>query len=216
MVIIGRKLAMAQSPRTVRPHRSRERRRHDLLTIRESIPRKAKSKSLQPLPPRPLQRPKSSTTFGLIQEHLHHSLYFLLVQSILWNRTSGRSARPILDAILDLYPDPASLALGSLPELTLLLRPIGLHNIRAARLIALAHAWLAAPPCKERRYRRIHYPHKGCGTDVRAGEVLDETDKREGWEIAHLPGIGAYALDSFRIFHRDQLRESVATQAVKK
>ena len=26
------------------------------------------------------------------------------------------------------------------------------------------------------------------------------------WEIAHLPGVGPYALDSFRIFHRDEMR----------
>jgi methyl-CpG-binding domain protein 4 len=26
------------------------------------------------------------------------------------------------------------------------------------------------------------------------------------WEIAHIPGIGAYALDSWRIFCRDRLR----------
>ena len=31
-------------------------------------------------------------------------------------------------------------------------------------------------------------------------------DAREGWEIAHLPGVGAYALESFRIFGRDRLR----------
>lgn len=27
-----------------------------------------------------------------------------------------------------------------------------------------------------------------------------------GWEIAHLPGVGAYSLDSWRIFCRDELR----------
>lgn len=47
---------------------------------------------------------------------------------------------------------------------------------------------------------------KGCGLDVKPGEVLGEEDEREGWEVAHLPGMGAYALDSYRIFGRDQLR----------
>jgi hypothetical protein len=74
-------------------------------------------------------------------------------------------------------------------------------------LIALAEAWLAAPPCKERRYRRLHYPDRGCGLDVKAGEILGLEDEREGWEIAHLPGMGPYALDSYRIFYRDRLRE---------
>jgi hypothetical protein len=33
------------------------------------------------------------------------------------------------------------------------------------------------------------------------------SDERDGWEIAHLPGMGPYALDSYRIFYRDRLRE---------
>jgi hypothetical protein len=60
--------------------------------------------------------------------------------------------------------------------------------------------------CKERRYRRLHYPSRGCGTDVKPGEVLRPGDERVGWEIAHLPGMGAYALNSYRIFYRDRLR----------
>ncbi|CAO2651777.1 Nn.00g000600.m01.CDS01 [Neocucurbitaria sp. VM-36] len=96
--------------------------------------------------------------------------------------------------------------MASLSTLTAMLQPIGLHNVRAARLIALAEAWLAAPPCKERRYRRLHYPDRGCGANVKPGEVLGPDDEREGWEIAHLPGMGTYALDSYRIFYRDQLR----------
>lgn len=81
-----------------------------------------------------------TAAFGLIQEHLHHNLYSLLVQSILWNQTSSRSARPILDTILDLYLDPASLMLGSLPELILLLRLVRFYNIHSTRLITLVHA----------------------------------------------------------------------------
>ena len=188
--------------------RRRLRRRHESVTEHEgSTPAAAKTKSLlEPLPPRPLKRPRSSTTFGLIQEYIHHDLYSLIIQSILWNQTSGRNARPVLSALLALCPDPASLASISPADLTNLLRPIGLQNIRAARLISLAQAWLVAPPCKERRYRKLHYPRRGCGTDVKAGEILNEADDRAGWEIAHLPGVGPYALDSFRIFCRDRLR----------
>jgi hypothetical protein len=115
-------------------------------------------------------------------------------------------ARPVLFEILVAYPSPLELSTASLKTLTTMLQPIGLHRIRAARLIALAEAWLSAPPCKERRYRRLHYPDHGCGTDVKPGEVLGPDDEREGWEIAHLPGMGAYALDSYRIFYRDRLR----------
>ncbi|KAF2851600.1 hypothetical protein T440DRAFT_478141 [Plenodomus tracheiphilus IPT5] len=115
-------------------------------------------------------------------------------------------ACPVLFKVLTDYPSPAELALASLPNLAALLQPIGLHNLRAKRLIALANTWVAAPPCKERRYRRLNYPNKGDGADVKPGELLELNDEREGWEIAHLPGMGAYALDSYRIFHRDRLR----------
>ncbi|USP78094.1 hypothetical protein yc1106_05368 [Curvularia clavata] len=144
--------------------------------------------------------------FGLIQERICDSLYALVVQAILWNQTRGDMARPVLFQLLSAYPSPDELSAAPLPELINMLQPIGLHRIRATRLIALAEAWLAAPPCKERRYRRLHYPNHGCGADVKPGEVLGPDDEREGWEIAHLPGMGAYALDSYRIFYRDRLR----------
>ncbi|KAL7007406.1 hypothetical protein EMMF5_002870 [Cystobasidiomycetes sp. EMM_F5] len=151
--------------------------------------------------------PPTSSSFGLVQEKLTHNLYALVVQAILWNQTTGKTARPVLDALLSVYPDPAALAQADLAHLTALLYPIGLYNVRAARLIKLANAWLAAPPTKERRYRRVDYPQRGDGRDVGAGEVLGQDDAREGWEIAHLPGVGPYCLDSYRIFYRDTLRE---------
>lgn len=123
--------------------------------------------------PRPV-RPLSQDRYGLIQEEIQDNLFYLLVQSILWNQTWGRSARPVLDAILSLYPNPAKMANASLPELTLMIYPIGLHNRRAKRLIDLARVWLDAPPCKERRYRKVGYPSKQSGKDIKPGELLDE------------------------------------------
>jgi methyl-CpG-binding domain protein 4 len=163
---------------------------------------------------RPLQLPQPAelpfslqpARFGLIQERICSSLYALVVQAVLWNQTRGSMARPVLFAFLAQYPSPEKLSSASLEELTAMLQPIGLHNIRAVRLIALANAWLAAPPSKTRRYRKLHYPSRGCGTDVKPGDVLGLEDERAGWEIAHLPGMGAYALDSYRIFYRDKLR----------
>lgn len=164
-------------------------------------------KAKSDVPKKPIKaRPISEDEFGLVQEKLHDNLYALLVQVCLWNQTKGTSAKPVLERILRAYPNIASLAQASLPELTLMILPIGLHNRRAARLIAMAQKWLEAPPCKEKRYRKVGYPHKHSGKDIKPGEVLDVDDPREGWEIAHLPGIGAYALDSYRMFHRDHLR----------
>ena len=85
----------------------------------------------------------------------------------------------------------------------------------------MAKAWVEQPPERGRRYRRLNYPMKGDGRNVKVGEVLgDERDEevkeeeegeeerrgRVGWEVAHLPGVGAYGLDSWRIFCRDELR----------
>lgn len=158
--------------------------------------------------PQPLGLPFTlqPAKYGLIQERICDSLYALVVQAILWNQTRGQMARPVLFEILSAYPSPHELSAAPLEDLTSMLQPIGLHRIRATRLIALAETWLAAPPCTERRYRRLHYPNRGCGADVKPGEILGPEDEREGWEIAHLPGMGAYALDSYRIFYRDRLR----------
>jgi methyl-CpG-binding domain protein 4 len=144
--------------------------------------------------------------FGLMQERIHTNLYALVVQAILWNQTHGLAARPVFFQLLNIYPTPLALSRAAIQTLTAILRPIGLQNIRAARLIALANVWVTAPPCKEKRYRKLHYPVHRCGADIGPREVLSQNDEREGWEIAHLPGVGRYALDSFRIFHRDRLR----------
>ena len=153
-----------------------------------------------------IRQPISDDRFGLIQERYTHSLFALLIQAILWNQTGGKAARPVLETLLETYPDPSALAVAPLSDLTDLLYPIGLHNQRAARLIKLAQVWLEAPPCKERRYVRRDYPNKGDGKGAKQGELLGEDDEMEGWEVAHLPGMGPYALDSYRIFYRDRLR----------
>lgn len=144
--------------------------------------------------------------FGLIQERVAQDLYQLLVAATLWNRTRGIAARPVFIELIERYPSPEDLAMASEADLANLLRPIGLYNTKARRLMAFAKTWMESAPSKSRRYRKLHYPTTGCGRDIGAHEVLDEDDPREGWEVAHLPSIGPYALDCFRIFHRDMLR----------
>ena len=61
---------------------------------------------------------------------------------------------------------------------------------------------------KGKRYRVLHYPNLGDGKDIpkSEGPIADGTeDPRIAWEVGHMPGIGAYAIDSWRIFCRDQL-----------
>jgi endonuclease III len=136
-----------------------------------------------------------ASTFGLIQESIAHNLYFLVIQAILWNQTSGIQARPIFFDFIKKYPDPTYLSQASLADLTALLRPLGLQNTRARRFIALAVQWNKKPPTAEQIYFRKGYPAQSLATDI-----------NEGYEIAHLTGVGPYALDSFRIFHRDEMR----------
>lgn len=123
-------------------------------------------------------------SFGLIQERICSSLYALIVQAILWNQTRGTQARPVLFTLLATYPTPQHLASANLHDLSALLQPIGLYNIRAKRLIDMAQKWLDAPPCQSRRYRKLDYPEKGCGRDVGPTEVLGEGDERDGWVSA--------------------------------
>lgn len=145
--------------------------------------------------------------FGLIQERLPYSdtpgssehIYSLVVQSILWNQTRGQSALPVLEDLLARYPSPTLLAQARESDLQELLQPIGLWRQRAKRLIQLGQVWVDKPPSTGRQYVKKGY----------IGPILEDgtQDDTAGWEIAHLPGVGAYALDAFRIFARDGMRE---------
>lgn len=126
-------------------------------------------------------------------------------------------ARPILFALLSAYPTPEALAHANEEDVEVLIRTLGLQKRRAKTLVSVGKAWVERPPMKGKRYGRRNYPsypHSSSpvlstslsGKRPRNGEVLEDDDEREGWEIAHLPGIGEYALDSFRIFGRDRLR----------
>ena len=57
-----------------------------------------------------------------------------------------------------------------------------------------------------KRYKKQNYPLKGDGRGVANDEVLDDDDERVAWEISHLPGLGPYSHDSWRMFCRDELR----------
>ncbi|KAK7187292.1 methyl-CpG binding domain-containing protein 4 [Paraphaeosphaeria sporulosa] len=156
-------------------------------------------------PPPGLKFELQAPEFGLIQERICDSVFALVIQAILWNKTKGTAARPILWKVLCTYPTPELLASADPTAVQELIRILGLQERRAQCLVKLAQVWVAAPPSADRRYGRRDYP-KGEGRDVKNRELLGPDDEREGWEIGHLPGIGEYALDSYRIFGRDRLR----------
>lgn len=146
--------------------------------------------------------------FGLVQEQLAHDPFKLLIATIFLNRTRADVAlRVLFDEVFAKYPSVDAMAAADEQELALMIHRLGFHNQRARKCIALAQTWQTNPPVKNKRYRRIHYPGRGDGKDISQNEVVDDEDHRSAWEVAHLPGVGAYSIDSWRMFCRDELRE---------
>ncbi|MCJ1307945.1 hypothetical protein MMC25_001594 [Agyrium rufum] len=152
--------------------------------------------------------PLNATTFGLAQERLAATPFHLLLAVMFLNKTRGTVSMPVFYTLIHKYPTPVALAEASHSDIVNIIQHLGLQNRRAEMCISLAQAWLANPPERGKRYRRLHYPNPGDGAGITAKENpigLEDEDPRVAWEIAHLPGSGAYALDSWRIFCRDSL-----------
>ena len=150
--------------------------------------------------------PLHATSFGLVQERLCHDPFHLLIAVIFLNKTRGSVALPVFYQLMERYPTPADLAAAKQEDVVEIIQHLGLQNQRAKKCINLAKEWLERPPEKGKRYRVLHYPRKDDGKDVRSDEIVSEEDDRVAWEIGQLPGIGVYAIDSWRIFCRDELR----------
>lgn len=150
--------------------------------------------------------PLDADSFGLVQERLCRDPFRLLIAVTFLNKTRGKVALPVCYELFERYPTPEDLANADTEELGALIGGLGLQNQRGKRMIKLAQMWVEKPPQKGQRYRRLHYPKKNDGRDVKPDEPISDDDPRVAWEIAHLPGAGAYAIDSWRIFCRDELR----------
>ena len=168
----------------------------------------AKKTSCIPFPP------LSSPTFGLVQESLAQNPFHLLLATIFLNKTRAAVALPYFHALITRFPTPASLADADVEAVVGFFRHLGLQNQRARTCVMLARTWVTCPPRRGRRWRRLGYPCAGDGRDVGLGEVVGEGDGRVAWEVGHLPGVGAYAIDSWRIFCRDRLRGVECADAV--
>jgi endonuclease III len=178
---------------------------------RDPRPKQPKISPYFPKTPDPPQSclpfpPIDAPSFGLVQEQLAHEPFKLLIATIFLNRTRGGVALPVLFKAFERYPTIHAMASADLAEFVSMIRCLGFQNQRAKKCIGIAQLWQTDPPVKNKRYRKIHYPKKLDGRDIPADEYLDDEDPRAAWEIAHLPGVGAYSLDSWRIFCRDELR----------
>lgn len=133
------------------------------------------------------------------------SVFGMIVVTILLNQTTGRAAIPVFYELLHKWPTPRLLADADLSELTRILQPIGLHNIRARRLKLFGQTWCERPPRQGVLHKsRVAMPQaQGQRLRRRKAQKGDEMALRDVYpatEISHLPGVGRYALDSFRLF----------------
>ena len=200
----GIDLAKPEAPATLAiPKKARKRSVTVSRFFTKSVSKKPKASDKVSCIPFP---PLHATSFGLVQERLCHDPFRLLIAVIFLNKTRGSVALPVFYQLMDRYPTPADLAAADKEDVVEIIQHLGLQNQRAKKCINLAKAWLERPPEKGKRYRVLHYPKRDDGKDVRPDEIISEEDERVAWEIGQLPGIGVYAIDSWRIFCRDGLR----------
>ena len=119
--------------------------------------------------------------YGLIQEIVTPNVFRLLVATCLLNQTKGRSAMRVFWELVRRWPDEHHLAQADVAELTELLQPIGLHNIRARRLINMSRTMVEIPYDENNSFKS-----------------RDRTAPDS--PIGIYPGVGRYAIDSWRIF----------------
>lgn len=160
--------------------------------------------------------PLKASSFNLIQEKLCHEPFWLLIAVTFLIKTAGKLAIPAFYRLRERFPTPAELAEPeAAPVITETIRHLGLSVVRTAAIQRYARGWLETPPSPGVIYRVR-------GNDQRDGltPLLDESggspeglssqkgrlrlEPGDAWEIGHLTQ-GKYALDSWRIFCRDEL-----------
>ncbi len=84
--------------------------------------------------------------FNLIQEILYEEPWKLLLATIFLNRTPGTRALALMNSLIQRYPTLEDIAGAEESQLAVMLKPLGLQNRRAARIIAFAKAFLELDP----------------------------------------------------------------------
>ncbi|XP_077181416.1 methyl-CpG-binding domain protein 4 isoform X2 [Paroedura picta] len=80
--------------------------------------------------------------FNLIQETLFHNPWKLLIATIFLNKTSGKMAIPVLWEFLKKYPSPGVARTADCKEMSQLLKPLGLYELRAKTIIKFSDEYL--------------------------------------------------------------------------
>ncbi|KAK4067387.1 uncharacterized protein Triagg1_7567 [Trichoderma aggressivum f. europaeum] len=162
--------------------------------------------------------PLDSHSFGIIQEELAHDPFWLLIAITFLIKTSGQVALPALRRVKERFPTPLQLLDPSIKEELLdMIRHLGLSNVRLAYILRYATAFVHQPPKSGVRYRVKNYDKRDMSPtprDLSSGDSQDSEMSHslsansdqdlEAWEIGHMTQ-GKYAIDSWRIFCRDEL-----------
>lgn len=186
----------------VKSLRTSKKRRHPTTSPYFPIPHRVRPHFLSTLPFPPI----SNATFGLMQERLADRPFELLLATIFLNKTPGERAMPVCYELLSHHPTPEALSNAVVEDITAIIRHLGFQNQRARKVVGLAKSWVEREPARGVRYRKLNYPVKGDGRDIKEDEPIYDDDERVAWEISHLPGLGPYSHDSWRMFCRDILR----------
>lgn len=80
--------------------------------------------------------------FNLAQETLFHDPWKLLIATIFLNRTSGKMAIPVLWEFLEKYPSAEVARTADWRDVSELLKPIGLYELRAKTIIKFSDEYL--------------------------------------------------------------------------
>lgn len=80
--------------------------------------------------------------FNLVQETLFHDPWKLLIATIFLNRTSGKMAIPVLWEFLEKYPSAEAARAADWRDVSELLKPLGLYDLRAKTIIKFSDEYL--------------------------------------------------------------------------
>lgn len=150
----------------------------------------------------------------LIQAAVSDNPWQLLIAVKLLNVTTGRYAIPVFWKLMDRWPIPRNMIDADNDELVNILRPLGLYNKRAAWLKEISQRYIDDPPTDILRPSkcRLEIPAK---LKITTPTYLNPRKRKNHGSpkgtrkttiqypptpISHYPGVGRYALDSYRIF----------------
>lgn len=92
------------------------------------------TKKLEWIPPK--------SPYNLVQETLFHDSWKLLIATIFLNKTSGKLAIPVLWQFFEKYPHAEDAKNAKTKDISAILQPLGLHNLRARTIIKFSKEYM--------------------------------------------------------------------------